>query len=623
MKNKKISNQITIIVMVISLTVLWAIMSVTTYRFYITTKEAAIDNVTQSLAKAGNKVYNFINDHMQRIVTISEILEIKEDEKFLISRDRNHVTHLLQKYLDSYDDVASTFIVYEDNLFDGQNDKYRNINFNDSTGGFHLLFKKNKVTTLDPNSFDLDYLQIPKHTLKPYVVDPYLYTTHNGKKELLVTITVPIIREGKFIGVVGADLNVSQFQNIVNEVQLYEGKAGIAIVDSKGIYVSHSTESHKLGKSITEFSSDSTMRLAKLKNGETDHYHDQGFVYLTHALQFADYISPWQMRLKVKRTVIYEKMIYELILTLLMTIALTTIGLFLLRRSIVHRMKPIEELNTSCKVIADGNLTNVIDIKANNEIGQLAHSFLKMVNHLKLFINAIQNGTENIRSATIQLQGSTEELSSSINRQASVTEEISCSMEEMNASVQQIGAHNIDVNKQMENFVTDMNTMGENAQTATDVSFDVSNNVSLTEDIAQQINILSLNAAVEAANAGKYGKGFAVVAREIRKLSDSTAQISKQITVKTSKNKELSIHANNKLKTLVESSLKISEITQNIADSIEEQMHGINQVTVGSQQLNSSAQTSAANAEEIASTVEELAQQADKLYDLTKTYIVD
>ena len=289
------------------------------------------------------------------------------------------------------------------------------------------------------------------------------------------------------------------------------------------------------------------------------------------------------------------------------------IGLFIAIFIILGINKAIAKLNTVLKEVAKGDLTIEIEKGSKDEIGELTNNLKAMVDKLKQIVGVIISGSENIVRASNETSNTSQQLSQGANEQAASAEQVSSSIEEMVANIQQ----NTDNSRETEKIALKTTDSIEGANKVNKEAIasmkEIAQKINIINEIAFQTNILSLNAAVEAARAGQYGKGFAVVAAEVRKLADRSRVASNEIDEISKNGVKVSEESGVVMTEIVPEVQKTSRLVQEITAASIEQNSGADQISNAIQQLNQVIQQNASASEELAASSEELSSQAMQL----------
>jgi methyl-accepting chemotaxis protein len=285
----------------------------------------------------------------------------------------------------------------------------------------------------------------------------------------------------------------------------------------------------------------------------------------------------------------------------------------------------IKEKEEIAKKIADGDLR--VDAKMASDEDDFGKAFIQMVASLNEILIQVNNSIDMISTGSNQVSEASQSLSQGATEQASSLEEITSSVTEINGQAKQNSENaqqaNTMAKSAMEGAATGNNKMKELVVAMVDINKSadgIKKIAKAIDDIAFQINLLALNANVEAARAGKYGKGFAVVADEVRNLAvrsgnsvkEATTLVDEAIKNITNGNTLVEVTAK-QIEEIVTIANKVADIAAEVTAASKEQTQGLDQINIGLGQIDQVTQANTANAEETASAAEEVASQTVQL----------
>lgn len=263
--------------------------------------------------------------------------------------------------------------------------------------------------------------------------------------------------------------------------------------------------------------------------------------------------------------------------------------------------------------LAGGNL--LVEVHERSKQDVLMQALNRMIQEIKDVLKHVSGMTDQVVATSRELREQANLMSQGSAQQAASAEEVSASMEQMASNIRQTADNAIQTEKialQTAEYVEEGSKVV--AETVA-VLRQIANKIVVIQDIASQTRLLSLNATIEAARAQDYGKAFSVVAAEVRQLANVTKQAAEEINDLATSSMDVSIKAEDMLKTLIPSIHKTTELVQEIRASSGEQSAGVEQINSAIQQLDLVIQHNSATAEHIASQVGQLESQAIQLQD--------
>lgn len=371
---------------------------------------------------------------------------------------------------------------------------------------------------------------------KEDISEPYLSNYSNRANILETTIAYPILKNGEFAGLVGIDIELTEFKNLVEKIKPF-GKGYAFLLSNKGTYIYH-PDSTFLEKSFNEMNpeEDSIYNITeRIRNGEEiklyAEHTDTGDKLLVFfvPVEIGATKTPWSLGL-----IIYTGEIVKETNTTIKNTIFAGVGGFLFILIILllvsnNIFKSVKKGVVFANTISNGDLTTDIDISSNDEIGKLAIVLKKMSNRIRKIIIDVKNDAEKIQEFSKSLEISSGKFSEQANKQKDSSIEVNKSIIDIAENIEK-SASNASATQEISQKVSEeLNKVINSAEKTGNSMIKITEKISFVNNVAFKSNLLALNAAIEASKAGQSGKGFAAIASEIKTLAANSRTTSNEI----------------------------------------------------------------------------------------------
>ncbi|MGY4044450.1 methyl-accepting chemotaxis protein [Aeromonas hydrophila] len=395
-----------------------------------------------------------------------------------------------------------------------------------------------------------------RDTLHPCLMEPYLYEISPGNKMLMTSLTVPVLKAGKFAGITGVDMNLPIFQQLAENLgkSLYDNQAEVTLVSKMGLIVGSNRHADKLGRPLTE--AGLTAPTGQEQDTETDFILQQPV-----RIDAAD--IQWWLMLKVPKALALSQantisnQLGDLLQAtqqqqLIAIVVITLLALALLIWFIQTITAPLSLISRHVSHLSsnEGDLTQQMRIDTHQELIELGGHLNAFLGKLRGMVQGSKQIGQQVHQQAQGMKQTADTMRSSLDEQSLELESVVSAMHQMSttavsvagyaeqaAQESETATHHISTAQQtlsrarteIHTLVEDMHLADKAVAQVAQRSTNISRILDVIRAIAEQTNLLALNAAIEAARAGDMGRGFAVVADEVRALANKTRESTDEI----------------------------------------------------------------------------------------------
>ncbi|NWA01280.1 methyl-accepting chemotaxis protein [Pseudomonas gingeri] len=505
------------------------------------------------------------------------------DGKPVLSVSREQLINLIKENVQQNPKVLGAYIGWEKNALDHNDAAYLDntkagaakdgrflpwwFRNDDGSLGFSTLVDVDDQKTLSTGVRASEYYLCSKETHKTCVIDPAPYKV-GDKMVMLASFIEPIMLNGAFQGIVGADLSVNFIQDmlVAANQKLYGGAGNMALVGTNGRLVAYTKDPSKFGEKVSDIlDADKVATMGKLNRGEVTYNVDKskGLIELYLPFGIGQSDARWTLMMQLPLNAVMADLqklqgdlndqrkadVFGMAVVGLIIAGLGLLVIWLVGHGIA---RPLKQMVAMLDDIAqgEGDLTRRLTSDRADELGSIAKGFNTFLIKLQAMITQVVTSVQSVSDSSEHTADIAIRTNQGVHKQMAEIDQVATAVHEMTATAQDVARNatqaaqaashaDMAASDGMRIVRDTSNSIGALAveigravgvvQTLAKDSENINAILIAIRGIAEQTNLLALNAAIEAARAGEQGRGFAVVADEVRNLAQKTQQATEEI----------------------------------------------------------------------------------------------